>query len=429
MKRRSVLATLGSGTVTALAGCTHLPFSDSSDSPSNSSSDDSDLDGVPDEDDYAPWDAEVQNKSDVLDNYWGRSVTPNANSDPVTSLFSRTAPSSGRNITPSVDSAPSGMSSITSYSQQSVSLRVRSEDRPLSPHRVLIVAREFPRRGVVTHGVSDVVEGSGDVEVTVEVTSSVRDPETPLYYAAYLIPDDDVTALDATDLVYLHETNPFRVENGEFVSVTTGRELDGVSGEQYARQPVEGGYIIRLSGRTNGSDWDVVYFVSRAAYERKRMEPRGRSREEYARYALSNGSGTTFINIIRDAARRAGFSTRREQADFAIDVVQSLPYVLDDVGTGFDDYPKFIEETLTDVRGDCEDSTIALAVLLAGLGFDVVLVEFKSHIGVGIAGNFSGSYVVYNGVQYYYIETTSEGWAIGDLPKNLDTSDVKISAV
>ncbi len=108
--------------------------------------------------------------------------------------------------------------------------------------------------------------------------------------------------------------------------------------------------------------------------------------------------------------------------------VQSLEYLDDKVGTGYDEYPKFPLETLVDLGGDCEDSAILLASLLRELGYGAVLVQFQNHMGVGVKGDESlpGSYFEYKNQRYYYVETTSLGWEIGELPKSLEGKRAKV---
>jgi hypothetical protein len=108
--------------------------------------------------------------------------------------------------------------------------------------------------------------------------------------------------------------------------------------------------------------------------------------------------------------------------------VQSLNYVDDKVGTGYDEYPKFPLETLADQGGDCEDSAILLASLLRELGYGTVLLQFQDHMAVGIKGESSirGSYFELDGSRYYYVETTSTGWDIGEVPDVLKDQPAKI---
>lgn len=109
-----------------------------------------------------------------------------------------------------------------------------------------------------------------------------------------------------------------------------------------------------------------------------------------------------------------------ELAQNAANFVQSIPYVSDKIGTGYDDYPKFPVEYLYDQRGDCEDSSILLASLYKQLGFECVLLHFSGHMAVGVAcPGASGTYYEQDGVKYFYIETTGQGWKIGEVPEEV----------
>jgi hypothetical protein len=96
--------------------------------------------------------------------------------------------------------------------------------------------------------------------------------------------------------------------------------------------------------------------------------------------------------------------------------VQSLPYTSDDVTTGFDEYPRFPLETLVDDGGDCEDSAILTAALIDALNYPVVLLGLPGHMAVGIAIPTTGIYYELDGEEYFYLETTGEGWELGELP-------------
>ena len=46
---------------------------------------------------------------------------------------------------------------------------------------------------------------------------------------------------------------------------------------------------------------------------------------------------------------------------------------------------------------------------------------------VGVLGgkNTSGTYYMYEGKRYYYLETTGEGWQIGQIPDDYKSADAK----
>jgi hypothetical protein len=120
---------------------------------------------------------------------------------------------------------------------------------------------------------------------------------------------------------------------------------------------------------------------------------------------------------VASMAKTEGYS-EQDVVNLVIAFVQSLEYV-PDVTTGYDEYPKFPYETLYDHGGDCEDMSILLASLLRELNYDVVLIGLPSHMAVGLRSSLPlpGRYYDFNGGRYYYIETTAEGFGIGEMPE------------
>jgi hypothetical protein len=100
-------------------------------------------------------------------------------------------------------------------------------------------------------------------------------------------------------------------------------------------------------------------------------------------------------------------------------VGSAIPYQLTDV-------PELPGQTIID-NGDCKDKSILLAAILEILSYKVVLLEFNpgpgeaaGHMAVGVAIGDSQlpksetlSYYRYNGLKYYFAETTAPGWLLG----------------
>jgi hypothetical protein len=139
---------------------------------------------------------------------------------------------------------------------------------------------------------------------------------------------------------------------------------------------------------------------------------------------------------MRDAAVQERFS-EFETAEFAASFVQSLPYVPDSVSTNFDEYPRYPIETFMDNGGDCEDTSILMAALLQEMGYGVVLLrfapaaEYEGHLAIGVAGGdgIQGSYWEYEGRRYYYLETTGDGWEIGQIPEEYRNARATVLAM
>ena len=128
------------------------------------------------------------------------------------------------------------------------------------------------------------------------------------------------------------------------------------------------------------------------------------------------------VNEFREIADTKRY-TDRQLANFVASFVQSLPYTVDYDTKSRDEYPRYPVETLFDRGGDCEDTSILVATLLDSLGINVILLymEDDQHIAVGVdVPNTYGTYWEYLGDKYWFLETTAEGFSIGDYPKELE---------
>ncbi len=56
------------------------------------------------------------------------------------------------------------------------------------------------------------------------------------------------------------------------------------------------------------------------------------------------------------------------------------------------------------------------------------MIQFTDHMAVGVKGEESiqGSYYEVDGIRYYYVETTSTGWGIGDVPDQMKGQSARI---
>ena len=145
-------------------------------------------------------------------------------------------------------------------------------------------------------------------------------------------------------------------------------------------------------------------------------------KERYDIPKLVEEGRTTIGNLTREFQRIFKQNRnwkRQDHVDFVLSFVQSLPYTLDDVTTGYDEFRRYAVETLIEGGGDCEDTTILVAAILRGLGEETALIFTPGHIAIGVSGNFTGSSLTYNGIKYFYCETTGTGWTVGTLPASV----------
>jgi hypothetical protein len=150
-------------------------------------------------------------------------------------------------------------------------------------------------------------------------------------------------------------------------------------------------------------------------------KPRPDSFSGYSSMAADPYDDTLMENMVSnlDEAAATRKLSKLEKANFVITFIQSLPYTEDIVTTPYDEYPRYPVETLFDRGGDCEDTSILTGALFTEMGYDVALLIFEEqqHMAVGVDMlGASGYYWEYQGKKYFYLETTGDGWEIGDCP-------------
>lgn len=130
--------------------------------------------------------------------------------------------------------------------------------------------------------------------------------------------------------------------------------------------------------------------------------------------------------ILRDAPG-LGYSDY-DIVECAIVFVQQIPYTTDADTKAKSEYPRFPIETVVDGSGDCEDHAILLAAVTHALGYDTILLDYPTHMAVGIAGDPSiqGTYYEWRGKRFYFVETTSTGWVLGELPDKYQGVEAKV---
>ena len=175
----------------------------------------------------------------------------------------------------------------------------------------------------------------------------------------------------------------------------------------------------------NGLDTFVTVHFNKSAYETYHAKPRYYQPDEFV-YYINNTVNREVVSAMSQAMMDLAVEqryTHKELAYMAIRLVQSIAYVTDNEGTGREDYPKYPIETVYEKQGDCEDLSILLVGLLRDMGFETCFVVFPAHVGVGIRLDDAenGTYFEYDGIKYYYVETTAEGWNIGAYPEELTT--------
>jgi len=447
---------------TSVAGCSSI-LSEDGDSLS-----DSDGDGVPDKHDYAPRDPDVQSEGDVVGRTttrefenasefeFGTESTPTPTStesviidddEPVATTEPTTARPTTRTTTTrpteslptneiSGDTAPIAdrTSHFTAYSMQDATIRLVPETIDGTypdGARLLVVAGAYTdelmaAEGAHGYGLSDAFLPEQTTAQTVPL-SYERVPDASFYLKAFLVPGDaTMETLELDDAAYLCETNRLRLSNGRLTAEEPLPSVADFETTGFARSSGEGCYLLEFTGQSGGRNWNATLVAYKSTYVQASGAVRSRDRAEYVRIAQQSGLADTLAAILAEEAEVNGYTTQQEQVHFVIDFVQDLPYVPDDVSTGYDDYTKSVTETLVEGGGDCEDTAIMMAAVLQAetFNYDCILIQPPQHMAVGVYGNdLPGTYWEYDGRRYYYLETTGNGWGVGELPPEYEGED------
>ena len=112
-----------------------------------------------------------------------------------------------------------------------------------------------------------------------------------------------------------------------------------------------------------------------------------------------------------------------ETAACILAFTQAIPYTSDEYTHGAEEYWNFPVETLYLNGGDCEDTSILAGAIYKGMGYESALILMSGHMSVGLLGTdlsgyseFSKHYRTFSESGYYYGETTSIDFDLGDIP-------------
>lgn len=185
--------------------------------------------------------------------------------------------------------------------------------------------------------------------------------------------------------------------------------------------------VKKFNWKFRHADFAVELNLNSADYTYYRNMPRGYGYGHYTREQPGH-------EVLDAVAKALWFISKQHDLDdweainMTVAFVQQLGY--QEEKNCKIEHAKYPIETLVDGGGDCEDTAILLASLLKKLGFSTVLISPPGHLAVGIAcDNCGGTYVKYEGQEYYYIETTYPGWEIGEIPEQFNTEGCKLYEV
>jgi hypothetical protein len=183
----------------------------------------------------------------------------------------------------------------------------------------------------------------------------------------------------------------------------------------------------------SGDSYTLKFDLTNDKYEQYLNDPTARrmtylnNRDLGLKFITSTDSLIVNISTQMNVLKAQAGLDRADAANMALAFVQSIPYAFDNVTHNVEDYWSFPIETLHDRTGDCEDKTFLYVSIMEALNYDTALLFFDDHMAAGL--NCTGAYGTYydvGDIRYYYCETTSTGWHVGDKPEDYGTSYVVV---
>ncbi|MDP1809012.1 MAG: hypothetical protein Q8L35_05680 [Actinomycetota bacterium] len=179
-------------------------------------------------------------------------------------------------------------------------------------------------------------------------------------------------------------------------------------------------------------DGEIELTIDRRIYEESAAaNPYSQGRPATRNYSQLVGDGITaelqvLVDHFRDISEEQAFSSYQELA-CVLAFVQAIPYA-DDSETKGREYIRWPIETLYDNVGDSDCKSVLLATLLRALDYEVIIIEAKGRTAVGIGGaeGLPGRFLTHKGERYYYCETSTMGWRVGQLPPDLADGQFRV---
>lgn len=183
-------------------------------------------------------------------------------------------------------------------------------------------------------------------------------------------------------------------------------------------------YVVSHEWEYNARKWNCSINVPVRLY--RYYQGRAHMSDDMVPFVLSDYDRSCVRGLV-DSFREGGDLVGYKDKDNLLNVVrfvQSLHYVTDLESKRVRDYVRFPMETLVDGEGDCEDLSILAATILHEMGYRVLLVVLPDHLALAVdcGDDFEGTYYVYEGSKYYYLEVTNTGWSIGQIPDEFRNS-------
>ena len=182
--------------------------------------------------------------------------------------------------------------------------------------------------------------------------------------------------------------------------------------------------------RFEGYDRSMNLSIPYGLYWEYRNKPRPAEWEDWAQMCKDPGDDAYISQMAEEFLSTASSEdfTDAETVNYVVTFVHKMLNTEETITAPWDERPKYPIETLADLGGDSEDTSILTAAILHEMGCDVALIFFEDlkHVivGVGPGAGIFGTYYESHGTRYFFLETTGDGWKVGEKPTILDPEQV-----
>jgi len=182
--------------------------------------------------------------------------------------------------------------------------------------------------------------------------------------------------------------------------------------------------------RFEGYDRSMNLSIPYGLYWEYRNKPRPAEWEDWAQMCKDPGDDAYISQMAEEFLSTASSEdfTDAETVNYVVTFVHKMLNTEETITAPWDERPKYPIETLADLGGDSEDTSILTAAILHEMGCDVALIFFEDlkHVivGVGSGEGIFGTYYESHGARYFYLETTGDGWKVGEKPTILDPEQI-----
>ena len=255
-----------------------------------------------------------------------------------------------------------------------------------------------------------------DSDLSFNTTDVTATPDVPLTDVTWTLDDNGVgITRTGSTLSYTYS------QAGMYVILYSGTDANGRVYHGLYDVFVDGNVTKTYSWRYNNNDYTATLSIKYSDFLEYRNDDIRRSQGTTSHdVSFVTYDDPYIISLVEQIQTQCPEESDAFIANVMLAFTQYIEYQYDSDSMGKDEYWKYPLETLFDECGDCEDTSFLFCAMAKAGGYDCALILYSGHMAAGIhVDGISGNgYYDYNDTRYYYSETTTTGWKIGDTPSS-----------